>query len=442
MKPRRHQGPQDLMVSVVVFLTVTGALVYGQDEYMTCSRPVKSSRAGRFQVDLPCRGMDRDGESWCNLPGPDYPWHAVRRFVFENQGLMRRMYGEVRQLSVLRMEFSGENNFIEQDARNFDELFKPVSVTPSMLSNLMSTTAHAEAEVSRAINIEEIVAPEGGSEDMASLEEQQEQDDQDQPTTLEFKTTTTEEPNVNNISMEIGGAPGAAAASADSLSTGGDQISTDEIPTTTEEGIINLSENNNKNSSDTPDSEIHDEKTRQEGQILFQDFDRSSTTTTTTTEEPRVRGNRPGVNACPVKEEVVAPYWANNTRGEILALLNLYPFEQYIHWEKCTNEHRQMYCRDGCRCEQQYRLHRLLAFDPHNECRGIFSDWFRFPSCCVCKCYFDEFPPERVSFNRSPRILLQTIEDNFGESDEPDVNGVDDSHFYYKYSNSLRQPRK
>ncbi|KMQ92260.1 hypothetical protein RF55_7784 [Lasius niger] len=43
-----------------------------------------------------------------------------------------------------------------------------------------------------------------------------------------------------------------------------------------------------------------------------------------------------GVNACPVKEEVVAPFWANNTRGEVLALLNLYPFEQYVHWEKCT----------------------------------------------------------------------------------------------------------
>merc|ERR1712079_56383 len=31
--------------------------------------------------------------------------------------------------------------------------------------------------------------------------------------------------------------------------------------------------------------------------------------------------------------------------------------------------------------------HRLLAFDPTNECRGIFSDWFRFPSFCICKCY-------------------------------------------------------
>lgn len=93
------------------------------------------------------------------------------------------------------------------------------------------------------------------------------------------------------------------------------------------------------------------------------------------------------VNACPVKEEVFAPYWANNTRDQVLALLNLYPFEQYIHMETCKFPEEEMMCRKGCRCEQQYRLHRLLAFDPSNECRGIFSDWFRFPSYCICKCY-------------------------------------------------------
>lgn len=97
----------------------------------------------------------------------------------------------------------------------------------------------------------------------------------------------------------------------------------------------------------------------------------------------------------------MAPFWANNTRGEVLALLNLYPFEQYVHWEKCTHENKQMYCREGCRCEQQYRLHRLLAYDPHNECRGIFSDWFRFPSCCICKCY--NIPLDFRATSRSPR---------------------------------------
>ncbi|XP_023298276.2 protein spaetzle 4 [Lucilia cuprina] len=118
-------------------------------------------------------------------------------------------------------------------------------------------------------------------------------------------------------------------------------------------------------------------------------------------EAPASAVNARGVNACPVKEEVVAPFWANNTRGEVLALLNLYPFEQYVHWEKCTHEHKQMYCREGCRCEQQYRLHRLLAYDPHNECRGIFSDWFRFPSCCICKCY--NIPLDFRATSRSPR---------------------------------------
>ena len=75
------------------------------------------------------------------------------------------------------------------------------------------------------------------------------------------------------------------------------------------------------------------------------------------------------------------------TQGETLALLNVYPFEQYVHWEKCSFDLKQMFCRDGCRCEQQYRLHRLLAFDPKNDCRGVFADWFRFPSCCICVCY-------------------------------------------------------
>jgi len=93
------------------------------------------------------------------------------------------------------------------------------------------------------------------------------------------------------------------------------------------------------------------------------------------------------INACDVDTTIEAPYWANNTGGKTLALLNLYPFEQYIHIETCQAEMSEGLCRPGCRCEQQYRLHRLLAFDPNNECRGIFSDWFSFPSFCLCKCY-------------------------------------------------------
>jgi len=78
-------------------------------------------------------------------------------------------------------------------------------------------------------------------------------------------------------------------------------------------------------------------------------------------------------NACEVDSTIEAPYWANNTGGKTLALLNLYPFEQYIHIETCMSEMTEGLCRSGCRCEQQYRLHRLLAFDPNNECRGKYE---------------------------------------------------------------------
>lgn len=43
-------------------------------------------------------------------------------------------------------------------------------------------------------------------------------------------------------------------------------------------------------------------------------------------------------------------------------------------------------CDRDCGCEQKYKWHRLLAYDPDNDCKGIFMDWFLFPSCCVCRC--------------------------------------------------------
>eukprot|EP00095_Tigriopus_kingsejongensis_P007171 maker-scaffold134_size322110-snap-gene-0.9 protein:Tk07171 transcript:maker-scaffold134_size322110-snap-gene-0.9-mRNA-1 annotation:"AAEL007897-PA" len=125
---------------------------------------------------------------------------------------------------------------------------------------------------------------------------------------------------------------------------------------------------------------------------------------------PKYDFSGPSVNACPVKEEVFAPYWANNTRNQVLALLNLYPFEQYIHMETCKFEEEQMMCRDGCRCEQQHRLHRLLAFDPSNECRGIFS-----------KCY--GLPPELAEGKRKPRTSPKRSE----EPIQPALKVVDSS---------------
>lgn len=77
--------------------------------------------------------------------------------------------------------------------------------------------------------------------------------------------------------------------------------------------------------------------------------------------------------------------------------------------------------------EQQYRLHRLLAYDPHNECRGIFSDWFRFPSCCICKCY--NIPFEYRVTSRSPRSMgknFKNEDDSYESNDRMDHNRNDE----------------
>ncbi|CAG0919204.1 unnamed protein product [Notodromas monacha] len=91
-------------------------------------------------------------------------------------------------------------------------------------------------------------------------------------------------------------------------------------------------------------------------------------------------------DACQSKTEVVTPYWASNSAGKIRAIVNTQHFEQAIYQEICHTGRQTRHCAGGCSCEQKYKWHRLLAYDPDNDCAGIFMDWFLFPSCCVCRC--------------------------------------------------------
>lgn len=93
---------------MVIFVHRSNA--YGFDGSASCNP--KAARRGRAQIleTIPC---DLSVQTYCNQPGSLYPWHAVRRFVHENQGLMRRMYGDVKHISVLRTEVN--NNDIELD---------------------------------------------------------------------------------------------------------------------------------------------------------------------------------------------------------------------------------------------------------------------------------------------------------------------------------------
>lgn len=56
---------------------------------------------------------------------------------------------------------------------------------------------------------------------------------------------------------------------------------------------------------------------------------------------------------------------------------NVFCFRSKLQTKRCSGD---------CGCEQKYKWHRLLAYDPDNDCKGIFMDWFLFPSCCVCRC--------------------------------------------------------
>lgn len=103
------------------------------------------------------------------------------------------------------------------------------------------------------------------------------------------------------------------------------------------------------------------------------------------------RNNKEDV--CESEVEVVTPYWASNSNGKVRAIVNNEEFEQAIHQEIC-NKPSTSRCNRDCSCEQKYKWHRLLAYDPNNDCAGIFMDWFLFPSCCVCRCSKNPFLPE------------------------------------------------
>jgi len=103
---------------------------------------------------------------------------------------------------------------------------------------------------------------------------------------------------------------------------------------------------------------------------------------------PETNSNKADV--CESKVEIVTPYWASNSNGKVRAVLNNKKFEQAIHQEICSKSSTARCSRD-CSCEQKYKWHRLLAYDPNNDCSGVFMDWFLFPSCCVCRCNKNPF---------------------------------------------------
>lgn len=142
-----------------------------------------------------------------------------------------------------------------------------------------------------------------------------------------------------------------------------------------------------------------DEMKFEDEEMEFDSFEEASAASNTTNKERKKRQadfpgvpkkNKNKVDVCESTVEIVTPYWASNSNGKVRAVLNNKEFEQAIHQEICVQSETPRCSRD-CSCEQKYKWHRLLAYDPNNDCAGIFMDWFLFPSCCVCRCNKNPF---------------------------------------------------
>ncbi|KAI5632476.1 spaetzle domain-containing protein [Phthorimaea operculella] len=381
-----------LAIAFLFVVTWTGGQSAGFDYASACARPNRSGRA-RAAPAAPC---DLGKHNYCTTPGSSYPWHAIRRFVRENQGLMKRMYGEERHISVLKAELE---NFIEDDEDEDSDIKKAADFAEDIIKTKMMYTkdSHGRAmknkphfrpisdKNKRVDNDTLKVKPLENPTNQTKVNNTQSENkteitksSKSNPSGTELKNTTTSEKNATTTTENIPNTTETATTADDY-----DEPTTESskegwkpmVDTSTLPPTLLFSEHE-KVKNVIPDTKLNEEK------IEFH----PKPTQHQDSVRPAVIKLR-GANACETKEEMAAPFWANSTRGEVLALLNMYPFEQYIHLETCVHERKQMYCREGCRCEQQYRLHRLLAYDPRNECRGIFADWFKFPACCVCKCY-------------------------------------------------------
>lgn len=110
------------IIFLLLFNTLPPTNQLGYDSANSCNPNGKLSRKGRAQTiaAIPCNLGE---QNYCNQPGSLYPWHAVRRFVHENQGLMKRMYGEIRHISILRDEMDLKNEINAEDIVDTQERY-------------------------------------------------------------------------------------------------------------------------------------------------------------------------------------------------------------------------------------------------------------------------------------------------------------------------------
>jgi len=451
------------MLKLYIFSLVFGQSLSSYDEYLSCDRQYESSRGARV-LDLVPNECDMTETSFCYQKGQAYPDKAIKRFLRENLGLMKRMSSDVDSKEVVRemrsasfniysnpvhddvMEQSrevksssfnmnmmppGENVFnglhyniklgsglaMVKNAK--DEIIKdidPVSIKTTTKNTRTSTSKTVQTSTSQTTMIVTTSQSTSRSPTPSTTlpTTRQETTTNISPSTVTEQASTNTVVNIvdNDTTYTVQEETTPPSISEEDLyydeyeddgeTSAEYRQSAEYIIEESDEEIFEQPMNNELSELQQELANLNPQELELQLPEILQFFDNESESTVQEApvteevqepvteeveKEPEIEYTGDPINACDVNESVQAPYWANNTRNHTLALLNLYPFEQYIHMETCKAEFDEMLCRPGCRCEQQYRLHRLLAFDPNNECRGIFSDWFRFPSFCLCKCY-------------------------------------------------------
>jgi len=442
-----------LMVHLVPLISSSG------DEFMSCDRYFESRRESRVLEKIPC---DMSKVTYCKHKGASYPEAAIWRFKEENRALMRRMYGDMESTSVYRqmrssmspeqedLEFKNqERHQTERQSVTLGSGFMP-DLFSSLEYNIRMGSGLATVQSAKEPIVERIV--ENG---MIKVKRKIVKKKKTEPENVKVETSTTSSTSSVFATTSESPSPGTTVTTMvpNPTTTMNQQMMTTTQPSMSQDTDVTVldiddtttdipmmvdwgenaegpmlpslalpalpaeSKNNDFIIEDYTNYPDHSIEPNVDDVDIAEEEKEVEEEIVEEIEEiiEKLEYSGESLNACPVKEEVFAPYWANNTRDQVLALLNLYPFEQYIHMETCKFEHEEMLCRKGCRCEQQYRLHRLLAFDPNNECRGIFSDWFRFPSYCICKCYNvpEDFLPKKA---RKPKVdhfhseILKNIE--------------------------------
>jgi len=448
------------MAKILLIIVVLGKS-FGYDEYTSCD----SQSRGARQLELP-KSCDFVNSNFCYEKGQHYPDKSIRRFLKENLGLMKRMSSDMDSREVVREMRSGFNMWTQTEHYDEEEFIldneETESEAGSLASNFQLNMMPPGENIFNGLKYN-IKYGSGLATIKNVRDESLSRESDAEETTSTTRTTTSQTTMIVTTHQSTSSDLGPETQTQTNPPTLATNVRKDttsdyiEPSTVTEQfqtsTVMDSSEQETTyemESRETPTEppiklepfypdeyysdyvhpeeapvqnplvqepveeyfeevieEVLEDNALEESNFIDEFLDK------VVNEPEEIDYTGESVNACEVDVSITAPYWATNTRNDSLALLNLYPFEQYIHMEICKAEHDEMLCRPGCRCEQQYRLHRLLAFDPTNECRGIFSDWFRFPSFCICKCYnsvrqFKEFTrnpkSNKLAKNQSKKV--------------------------------------